>query len=125
MAPERLMSELTHEILEENRAHRWRTTIVSVCASVVVTSMIAIGVTVYLTDQDRKDSYARSRFNCEVQRVAQIEGNNRVIYTKATKAIIKHFHPVEAWLRKARPDLYPLPDIKYLKPINCDKLPTG
>lgn len=119
------MSELTHEILEENRSHRWRTTIISVCASVFVTSTIGIGVTLYLTDQASKDALDRSMFNCEIQRIGRIEGNKRVVYTQATKAVIQHFKPVEAWLKKTRPDLYPLPDITLLPVIDCGKLPNS
>lgn len=109
------MSELTHEILEENRAHRWRTTIVSVCASIIVTSLVSIGVTVYLTNEANDDF-------CRLQAESRIEGNKRVVYTRATKVIIQHFPPVEAWLRDNHPELYPLPDITILPPIDCKSL---
>lgn len=119
------MEELTHEILHENRKHRWQTTVIATCCSVFITCCIAIGVTFWLTHQAQVDSIERGRFNCKIQKISRHESNRRAIYTKATKVVIEHFKPVEEWLKENHPELYPLPNIILLPEINCSKLPVG
>jgi hypothetical protein len=88
---------------------------------VIIASAMGIVVTLWVSSEAKKDARARAELICQMQRESRTEGNRRIIYIMAVKEIVEHFPATREFLRKERPDLYPLPTINYLEVPNCEK----